>query len=740
MTEQYLPQGNSTQFGRQEPAIGGSAPTNAPHMHNPVAGQFAPVASGGGGGTASGNPLARGAASAAQQPPSEGAARIRANAVPESDYSWASAAQSFAGEGNTVGVAGAGAPPVAPAATPFGASGSGAVPPITRSSYFASQQRSAQTASPQSQAVADPAQNAAPVISRAPLGQSQAGTGNAGATRISATQPFAGQSVMSQSPAGQGIRAASPIAQSSGTVPVANPAIGAPTAGFNGSGAVPTHNAHPFSPVSSTGTGTAGTTASSPFGSSGPVSGATNPLGGSTTPGNPIRTGAASSLGGHHPGQPVTGTPIRQSAAPTNALGSTQLMEPVKPTAEKETRRGRGIVEADQNAGGRVGMSNSLRAGDIIIDELLKEVDEAGASDMHLTDRSMPMIRKSGSLKPLEGYGTMHAESLRRSIFMLLTQKQREVFEDKLELDFAYQVPGGSRFRVNLYQQRDSVGAAFRQIPSEIKALEDLGVPPVVSTFANLPRGLVLVTGPTGSGKSTTLASIVDLANRTRADHIMTVEDPIEFLHDHKKSIVNQREVGTDTWSFASALKHVLRQDPDIILVGEMRDLETISVALTAAETGHLVYATLHTQDAAQTIDRVIDVFPPEQQEQIRVQLASAIQGVVCQTLCKRADTPGRVVATEVMIATPAIRNLIREGKTHQIYSMMQAGSSDGMHTMDQHLADLTKSGQISYETGIDKCHSVADYNRLSGRRAGAAGMAIANAGMGGNLKDEGSY
>src|SRR3954454_2605010 len=357
---------------------------------------------------------------------------------------------------------------------------------------------------------------------------------------------------------------------------------------------------------------------------------------------------------------------------------------------------------------------SELEAG--LLTELLIEVLDRNASDLHLTAGARPTIRMHGSLEPLEDRPIMTAPVIQRMIYAVLTQKQREKCEEVLELDFAYAVPGKARFRVNLYRQRDAVGAAFRLIPYEIKPLEELGVPQSVANFSMLPRGFVLVTGPTGSGKSTTLASLVDLANRNRRDHIMTVEDPIEFLHRHKSSLVNQREVGEDTWSFQNALKHVLRQDPDIILVGEMRDLETISVALTAAETGHLVYATLHTQDAAQTIDRVIDVFPPHQQQQIRVQLAGAIQGVVCQTLCKSADGKGRVVATEVMTATPGIRNLIREGKTHQIYSTMQAGAKHGMHTMDQHLAELVRTGQITYEHGLEKCHHVEDYNRLLGR------------------------
>lgn len=375
-------------------------------------------------------------------------------------------------------------------------------------------------------------------------------------------------------------------------------------------------------------------------------------------------------------------------------------------------------------------MAQEAHEDDLPLDAALIAMVQEAASDLHITTAAPPMIRVAGALRPLEGFPIMTPESIQRSVYAILTQKQREAFEDELELDFAYSVRGHARFRVNLYLQRDAIGAAFRLIPYEIKPLEALGIPPIVATFAGLPRGLVLVTGPTGSGKSTTLAAVIDLANRTRSDHIMTVEDPIEFLHHHKRSLVNQREVGADTQSFTAALKHVLRQDPDIIMVGEMRDLETISVALTAAETGHLVFATLHTQDAAQTIDRVIDVFPAYQQAQIRTQLAGTIQGVVCQTLCPRADGPGRAAATEVMVATPAVRNLIREGKTHQIYSAMQAGAQQGMHTMDQHLADLVKSGRVRYEIALEQCHHVEDFNRLTGRFSGGAQNSLGSAGL----------
>ncbi|MGQ7349743.1 type IV pilus twitching motility protein PilT [Quadrisphaera oryzae] len=365
----------------------------------------------------------------------------------------------------------------------------------------------------------------------------------------------------------------------------------------------------------------------------------------------------------------------------------------------------------------RAGVGGGAADDESVLDitAVLRAMLATGASDLHLTAGAPPTIRLHGGLRPLEGFEVLSGAVLQRSLFGMLTQKQRARFEEDLELDFAHSVPGRGRFRVNVYRQRESLGAAFRVIPAEIKPLDTLGVPPSVAHFATLPRGLVLVTGPTGSGKSTTLAALVDLANSTRSDHIMTVEDPIEFLHRHKKCLVNQREVGEDTHSFATALKHVLRQDPDIILVGELRDLETISVALTAAETGHLVFATLHTQDAAQTIDRVVDVFPAEQQEQVRTQLAGAIQGVVCQTLCKTADGKGRAVATEVMMATPAIRNLIREGKTHQIYSAMQAGAAHGMHTMDQHLADLVRRGRVTRGEAAEKAHSPEDFARLVG-------------------------
>jgi twitching motility protein PilT len=355
----------------------------------------------------------------------------------------------------------------------------------------------------------------------------------------------------------------------------------------------------------------------------------------------------------------------------------------------------------------------------------LQDVLLAGASDLHISVGASPMLRIDGALMPVAGQGVWDRDRVATALESILSPEQKAKFDDALELDFAFTLSANARFRVNFYQQRGALGGAFRLIPTEIKSLESLGVPGIVSQFAQLPRGLVLVTGPTGSGKSTTLAALIDVVNKTRSDHIVTVEDPIEFLHTNQRSLVNQREVGHDTKSFANALKHVLRQDPDVILIGELRDLETISVALTAAETGHLVFATLHTQDAAQTIDRVIDVFPPHQQGQVRAQLAATLQGVVCQTLVKRANGSGRVVATEIMIATPAIANLIREGKTYQVGSVLQSGAAQGMQSMDQCLAELVNQGVISRAAAQEKAQDIGTLERLIQRpdMSSGAGM-----------------
>jgi twitching motility protein PilT len=377
-----------------------------------------------------------------------------------------------------------------------------------------------------------------------------------------------------------------------------------------------------------------------------------------------------------------------------------EALENLYPPMERRTTDRRAVAVANQ---------------ELHVNDLLTKMTELGASDLHLTVGIPPTVRIDGSITPLEGFPVLNGSEIRRMIYSILNTRQRERFEAELELDTSYSVPNIGRFRVNIFIQRDSVGAVMRAVPFEIVPLERLGLPLAIAGLAALPRGLVLCTGPTGSGKSTTLASLVDVINVGKAVHIMTVEDPIEFLHHHKKSIVNQREVGEDTRSFATALKHVLRQDPDVILVGEMRDLETISTALTAAETGHLVFGTLHTQDAPQSVDRIIDVFPAHQQQQIRVQLASALQGVVCQQLVPRINGTGRAVACEVLIATPAVRNLIREGKTHQIYSTMQAGGRYGMQTMDQSLANLVKAGKIGMDAAIERCANEDDLRRLAG-------------------------
>src|ERR1700750_2594755 len=349
------------------------------------------------------------------------------------------------------------------------------------------------------------------------------------------------------------------------------------------------------------------------------------------------------------------------------------------------------------------------------IDELLERMVEANASDLHVTTGTPPAIRVRGEVERLEGFDPLHAEQTQQLLYRILSSEQQKHFEINRQLDFSYSIPGLARFRVNVYFQRESIGAAFRLIPTELKTLEELGIPESLHVLAEKPRGIVLVTGPTGSGKSTTLAAIVDEINRTRAEHILTVEDPVEFVHKHKRCIVNQREIGPDALTFAAALKGALRQDPDVILVGEMRDLETISTALTAAETGHLVFATLHTQSAPQTIDRIIDVFPAHQQDQVRVQLSVALEGVMTQQLIPTADGASRVVAAEVLVPTPAVRNLIREGKTHQIPSAMQTGSNVGMQTMDTALATLGAGGTITQRVAEQRSSTPDELRRLTG-------------------------
>jgi twitching motility protein PilT len=346
---------------------------------------------------------------------------------------------------------------------------------------------------------------------------------------------------------------------------------------------------------------------------------------------------------------------------------------------------------------------------DLDLDDLLTYAVENGASDLHVANQLPPCIRVDGSLRPIEGLPRVDNEQIREMIYRILTQNLRERFEATKELDCSHMIHGVGRFRVNVFQQRGSIGSVLRAIPHDIPMFDSLGLPDVVASFAELRRGLVLVTGPTGSGKSTSLASLVNIINRTKPLHIMTVEDPIEFLHTHQRAIVNQREVGSDTESFSEALRHVLRQDPDVILVGEMRDIETISTALTAAETGHLVFATLHTQDAPQTIDRIIDVFPTAQQDQVRIQLAGSLEAVVTQQLIISSTGLGRVPVAEVMICSPAIRNLIRSAKTHQIYSLMQTGGAQGMQTMDQGLARAVRAGRITEAVAFDRCHDPAE-------------------------------
>ncbi|HEX4517593.1 MAG TPA: type IV pilus twitching motility protein PilT [Polyangiaceae bacterium] len=342
-------------------------------------------------------------------------------------------------------------------------------------------------------------------------------------------------------------------------------------------------------------------------------------------------------------------------------------------------------------------------ASQIQLHQLLRAMIEKGASDLHITTGQSPLLRIDGAIVPLK-LPKLEPVDTKRLCYTILTEEQKIQFEQNNELDFAFGVRGLSRFRANIFMQRDNVAGAFRTIPFKILSFEELGLPAIVPELANKPSGLVLVTGPTGSGKSTTLASMIDKINQEQRMHIITIEDPIEYLHPHKLSVVNQREVGTDTESFKIALKYVLRQDPDVVLVGEMRDLETIEAALTISETGHLVFATLHTNSAVSTVNRIIDVFPPHQQQQIRVKLSFVLQGVVSQQLIPRMGSPGRTLAMEVLIPNPAIRNLIREDKIHQIYSQMQVGQEKhGMQTLNQALYSLWARRVISLEEAMGR-------------------------------------
>ena len=343
------------------------------------------------------------------------------------------------------------------------------------------------------------------------------------------------------------------------------------------------------------------------------------------------------------------------------------------------------------------------------IDAFFRLMNDQGASDLHLMSGQQPVLRIQGELERVK-YKILENDTLKGMLYEIAPEEKVKVFEETGDVDFAYEIPELARYRANFFQQKNGVAAVFREIPSEILTCEQLGLPPIVKRLASLPRGLVLVTGPTGSGKSTTLAAIVDEANKTRKDHILTIEDPIEFVHKSRKAIINHREVGLHTESFTAALRGALREDPDIILVGEMRDLETISLAIEASATGHLVFGTLHTTSAPKTVDRIIEVFPTNQQEQIRNTLSDGLRAVVAQNLFKRIDKKGRVAALEIMIANPAVRNLIREGKTFQIPSMLQTGKKYGMQTLDDAIMEHLSKGRISPDDAYGKCNDKAKF------------------------------
>lgn len=357
------------------------------------------------------------------------------------------------------------------------------------------------------------------------------------------------------------------------------------------------------------------------------------------------------------------------------------------------------------------------------LNELLKTMVDEGASDLHVTTNTPPQIRIDGKLKPLK-YEPMSPSQSKQLAYSILTDNQKHRLEENLEIDFSFGIKGLARFRANVFHQRGAIGAAFRQIPYEIRGFRELGLPQVVEKISEKPRGLVLVTGPTGSGKSTTLAAMIDKVNRERHEHIITIEDPVEYLHSHKNCIVNQRELHADTHSFANALRSALRQDPDVVLIGEMRDYETVESALRIAETGHLTFATLHTNSAAQTINRIVDIFPSHQQSQIRTQLSFVLEGILCQSLLPRASGKGRVMAMEILVPSSAIRNLIREDKIHQIYGMMQTGQSKhGMQTFNQSLASLYFRRLISLQVALNRSSKPDELQDIISRGPGALGL-----------------
>lgn len=423
-----------------------------------------------------------------------------------------------------------------------------------------------------------------------------------------------------------------------------------------------------------------------------------------------------SGMGGNKPAQTAPQKPAAFPTAPPQATSPAApvrpSVEPTAPTVAPVTRAGGPVRE---EFGQRDITSAAFAGGDLTLDELLLKLLEAGSSDLHLTAGSPPMMRKNGDIQPIVGYSALSSGQIQRMLFAIMSPEQQTTYQKDHDLDLAYSIPNKSRFRVNVLQQRGKVGSVIRVIPNEIKSLEQLGMPSGLAEFANLPRGLVLVTGPTGSGKSTTLAAIIDAANRNRKDHILTIEDPIEFVHENRNCIITQREIGADTASFPEALKRALREDPDIILVGEMRDPETISIAITAAETGHLVFGTLHTQSAAETMSRIIDSFPDGGKEQVRAQLASTIQGIVCQTLVKTIDGRGRVAAMEVLKGEPSVRALIRKGAESQIRSALETGKAKGMQTLDMSLMELTKKDKIAVDEAANRSTNPEEFYRQLG-------------------------